>query len=134
MLALAPLTTNTSSVKPNAPILLERAVRLRDANRIARCRRAPEHGPKILFFSGGSALRSTARELKRLTHNSVHLMTPFDSGGSSARLREAFDMLAVGDVRNRLMALADEGARGSPEIFELFNTCLLYTSPSPRDS
>ena len=84
----------------------------------------------MLFFSGGSALRSTSRELKLLTHNSVHLMTPFDSGGSSARLRDAFGMLAVGDVRNRLMALADDGARGSPEIYALFNTRLAKDADS----
>ena len=74
-----------------------------------------------MFFSGGTALRATSRALKRLTHNSVHLVTPFDSGGSSARLRAAFAMPAVGDLRNRLIALADEGARGSPEIYRLFS-------------
>ena len=50
--------------------------------------------------------------LPRYTHNSTHLITPFDSGGSSASLREAFGMLSVGDLRNRLLALADDG---SPE-------------------
>lgn len=68
--------------------------------------RAPEAGPKLLFFSGGTALRRLARELPRHTHNSIHVITPFDSGGSSAELRRAFDMPAVGDLRNRLLALA----------------------------
>ena len=62
----------------------------------------PDRGPAILFFTGGTALRGLSRELKKLTHRSIHLMSPFDSGGSSATLREAFGMLAVGDIRNRM--------------------------------
>ena len=84
-------------------------------------RRSPELGPRILFLSGGSALRPVCRILKRHTHNSIHLITPFDSGGSSARLRESFGMLSVGDLRNRLLALADESQAGNPEIYELFS-------------
>lgn len=80
----------------------------------------PAYGPRILFFSGGTALRATSRELSRLTHNSVHVITPFDSGGSSAVLRRAFGMPAVGDIRNRLMALADLSEKGGREIFALF--------------
>lgn len=83
-------------------------------------KRSPELGPRILFFSGGTALRRTSRELIRYTHNSIHLITPFDSGGSSAVIREAFSMPAVGDIRNRLMALADQSVKGNPEIFDLF--------------
>ncbi len=97
-----------------------RSLRLPDQTRVARCQRAPELGPRVLFFSGGSALRPLSRKLKEYTHNSVHLITPFDSGGSSAGLREAFDMLSIGDLRNRLVALADESSRGNPEIYRLF--------------
>ena len=63
-----------------------------------------------LFFSGGTALRGTSRALARRTGHSVHLLTTFDSGGSSAALRRAFAMPAVGDIRNRLVALADADA------------------------
>jgi len=80
----------------------------------------PARGPRILFFSGGTALRGLSRQLIRRTHNSIHLVTPFDSGGSSAALRRAFAMPAPGDLRNRLMALA----QGGPEIIELFATRL----------
>lgn len=68
---------------------------------------APALGPRLVFFTGGTALRDLSRALTRHTHNSVHLITPFDSGGSSAALRRAFAMPAVGDIRNRLLALAD---------------------------
>jgi CofD-related protein of GAK system len=50
----------------------------------------------------------------------MHIITPVDSGGSSAVLRDAFGMPAIGDIRNRLMALADRGLTGNPEIFRLF--------------
>ena len=102
-------------------IRVSRSVRLPDDAQVERCLRAPELGPKILFFSGGSALKDTSRVLKRYTHNSIHLITAFDSGGSSASLREAFHMLSVGDLRNRLMALADESARSNPYIYDLFS-------------
>jgi CofD-related protein of GAK system len=100
---------------------LRRSVRLPDPLRVARSRRAPELGPRILFFSGGTALRPLSRALKLYTHNSAHLITPFDSGGSSAVLRAAFGMLSVGDLRSRLMALADETVRGNPAVYELFS-------------
>ncbi len=99
---------------------LTRSPRLPDPLRLARYARAPEVGPRLLFFSGGSALAGLSRELIRYTHNSIHLITPFDSGGSSAVLRRAFKMLAVGDLRNRLMALADQSVQGNPEVVRLF--------------
>ena len=97
-----------------------RAIRVPDPVRVVRALRSPDQGPRILFFSGGSALKETSQTLAGYTHNSVHLVTPFDSGGSSAVLRKYFDMPAVGDLRNRLMALADRTLHGFPEIYDLF--------------
>lgn len=108
-----------------------RSVEIPDPFRINRYRKTPELGPRILFFSGGTALGATSRQLKRLTHNSVHLITPFDSGGSSAKLRAAFGMPSIGDLRNRLMALADESITGHPEVFRLFNTRFPVESDAP---
>lgn len=82
-----------------------------------RCERCPEEGPRLLFFSGGSALREVSRALRRYTHNSIHLVTPFDSGGSTAALREAFQIFGVGDLRNRLVALAGGGAASVETLF-----------------
>ncbi len=106
-----------------SPVTLRiaRSARLPDRLRIARYERTPELGPNILFFSGGSALRKVSRRLKRFTHNSTHLITPFDSGGSSAKLRAAFGMLSVGDLRNRMIALADESVQGNPAVYGLFS-------------
>ena len=96
-----------------------RQTALPDPVRVERALRAPDQGPEILFFSGGTALRRLSRTLVRYTHNSIHVITPFDSGGSSAVLRKAFGMPAVGDIRNRLMALADRSLKGNPEIYRL---------------
>jgi CofD-related protein of GAK system len=96
-------------------------IRIPDPVRLARFLRSPDLGPKILFFSGGTALRETSKLLIRYTHNSIHIITPFDSGGSSAVIRKAFNMPAVGDIRNRLMALADQSFQGNPEIYALFS-------------
>lgn len=77
-------------------------------------------GPRILFFSGGTALAPVAAELSRHTVNALHIITTFDSGGSSAELRRVFAMPAVGDVRARIMALADASYTGSSEAVQLF--------------
>lgn len=91
--------------------------------------RRAEHGPRLLFLSGGTALRGLSRELIHHTHNSVHIITTLDSGGSSAVLRKAFNMPAVGDIRNRLMALADLSVPGTKEIFSLFTYRLSKKEP-----
>ena len=80
---------------------------------------APEHGPKALFFSGGSALNGLSRQITDYTHNSIHLITPFDSGGSSAALRDAFDMPGIGDLRHRVLALADQSAPHNEQLCRL---------------
>ncbi|MFZ2633790.1 MAG: GAK system CofD-like protein [Desulfosalsimonadaceae bacterium] len=99
---------------------IAKSVRLPDPVKLARFANSPDLGPRILFFSGGSALRETSKLLIQYTHNSIHIITPFDSGGSSAKIRKAFHMPAVGDIRNRLMALADQTFKGNPEIYTLF--------------
>ena len=73
----------------------------------------PERGPAILFFTGGTALRALSHKLKQLTTRSIHLLSPFDSGGSSASLRDAFNILSVGDIRNRMTALVDTTTAGN---------------------
>ncbi|MBF0471499.1 MAG: GAK system CofD-like protein [Gammaproteobacteria bacterium] len=99
---------------------VRREALLPDPVRIHRYQRIPELGPKILFFTGGTAINGVSRVLKRYTHNSIHLVTPFDSGGSSAKLRKAFAMPSIGDLRSRMMALADDSIEGNPEVVQLF--------------
>uniref|UniRef100_A0A7S4M706 Gluconeogenesis factor n=1 Tax=Odontella aurita TaxID=265563 RepID=A0A7S4M706_9STRA len=102
-------------------ISVSRDVTVPDQVRVDRCYRLPEYGPRILFFSGGSAIRGLSIVLKSYTHNSIHLITPFDSGGSSAEIRKHLDMLSVGDLRNRLTALSDDTSLGNPAVVALFS-------------
>ena len=97
-----------------------REIEVPDALRVARFQKAPELGPRLLFFSGGTALRGLSRRLVDFSHNSIHVITPFDSGGSSAKIRQAFQMPAIGDVRARIMDLADTTLRGNHEVVALF--------------
>jgi len=101
-------------------IHVTRAIKMPDQLRLGRYRKVPELGPHVLFFSGGTALNGVSQVLKSYSHNSIHMVTPFDSGGSSAELRKAFEMPSIGDLRNRLMALADETFTGHPEVYALF--------------
>lgn len=64
-------------------------------------------------------MRGLCKQLTTYSRNTVHLLTPFDSGGSSASLRKAFEMPAVGDTRNRLLALADLSKEGTRAIYSL---------------
>jgi CofD-related protein of GAK system len=101
-------------------IQVTRAIQMPDLLRVGRYHKAPELGPHVLFFSGGTALNVISQVLKSYTYNSIHMVTPFDSGGSSAVLRKAFAMPSIGDLRSRLMALADETFTGHPDVYALF--------------
>ncbi|TVM17365.1 GAK system CofD-like protein [Oceanidesulfovibrio indonesiensis] len=119
-------------MKSSERIKVCHTVSLPDPVKLARYERSPELGPRVLFFSGGTALKDFSRRLVRYTHNSIHIITPFDSGGSSAELRRAFNMIAVGDMRNRLMALSERLPGSDSAIFDLF----AYRLPKnePRDT
>lgn len=85
----------------------------------------PENGSNILFFSGGSALRHLCQELITHTHNSTHMLTPFDSGGSTAELRKQLDIPALGDLRARITALVDPTRKDFRAITHLFSFRLI---------
>lgn len=91
----------------------------------------PALGPRILFFSGGTALRGVSRLMPAWTERSVHLVTPFDSGGSSAALRLSLGMPAVGDLRNRILALADVSTPRSRAVHDLLAHRLPPTGSAP---
>ncbi len=66
-----------------------------------------EKGPKIVVIGGGTGLSILLHGLKQDTSNITAIVTVADDGGSSGRLREQFDILPPGDIRNCLVALAD---------------------------
>jgi len=70
-------------------------------------RKLLERGPKVVAIGGGSGLSVLLEGLKEYTSNITAIVTVADDGGSSGRLREQFDILPPGDIRNCLVALAD---------------------------
>lgn len=70
-------------------------------------RRHLERGPRLVAIGGGTGISTLLSGLKQYTTNITAIVTVSDDGGSSGRLREEFDMLPPGDIRNCLVALAD---------------------------
>lgn len=64
-------------------------------------------GPKIVTVGGGTGLSVILHGLKEYSNNITAIVTVADDGGSSGRIREQFDILPPGDIRNCLVALAD---------------------------
>ncbi|MBS3765567.1 YvcK family protein [Candidatus Bipolaricaulota bacterium] len=74
-------------------------------------------GTKVVAIGGGTGLSVLLRGFKEYTSNLTAIVTVMDDGGSSGRLRREMDMLPPGDIRNCLIALADDESRMS-EIFQ----------------
>jgi len=73
-------------------------------------------GPKIVTIGGGTGLSTILHGLKEFTDHNTAIVTVADDGGSSGRLRQQFDILPPGDIRNCLVALAD----AEPMMHKLF--------------
>ncbi|MCK5245358.1 YvcK family protein, partial [Candidatus Bipolaricaulota bacterium] len=74
-------------------------------------RRILDRGPNVVAIGGGTGLSTLLRGLKQMTSNITAVVTVMDDGGSSGRLREQIDVLPPGDVRNCLLALAEDEAQ-----------------------
>lgn len=103
------------------------------SERVSRFRLAPHVGPRIVIISGGSGAGTLSQVIKKYTHNSIHLVAMYDDGGSSKIIREAFDIPPPGDLRNRLMHLADETDQGHSEIIDVFTHRLPSTEYTAGD-
>lgn len=69
-------------------------------------KRKLEKGPRIVVIGGGTGLHTLLRGLKLYTSNITAVVTVFDSGGSSGKLRDELGVLPPGDIRNCLVALS----------------------------
>ena len=67
-------------------------------------------GYKIVVVGGGTGLSTMLRGLKKITTNLTAIVTVSDDGGSSGRLQKELGVLPPGDIRNCLVALADDEA------------------------
>jgi uncharacterized cofD-like protein len=69
-----------------------------------------KRGYKIVAVGGGTGLSTMLRGLKKHTSNLTAVVTVSDDGGSSGRLQKELGVLPPGDIRNCLVALADDEA------------------------
>ena len=86
--------------------LLRRRARERDPFRGAIARRLAM-GPSIVAVGGGTGLSTLLRGIKAFTRNITAVVAVTDEGGSSGRLRTEWGVLPPGDVRNCMVALAE---------------------------
>src|SRR4051794_4294013 len=61
---------------------------------------------RFVLFSGGTASNLLARTLEASGAEVTNVITVFDNGGSTGALRRVRPIPAMGDIRNRLVALA----------------------------
>lgn len=74
-------------------------------------RRILRAAPHVVAVGGGTGLSTLLRGIKSYTANLTAVVTMMDTGGSSGRLRTGLDVLPPGDVRNCLLALAEDEER-----------------------
>lgn len=78
-----------------------------DAVRVLNRRVQLARGPRVVALGGGSGLSNLLRGLRNHTSNLAGVVAVSDDGGSSGRLRAAYDMPAPGDLTDCLAALSD---------------------------
>jgi uncharacterized cofD-like protein len=71
-------------------------------------RRSLARGPRVVAIGGGHGLSTLLRGLKQLTSNITAVVTVADDGGSSGKLREELGIAPMGDIRQCIVALADD--------------------------
>lgn len=81
--------------------------RERDVAEVIFRSRQLARGPHIVAIGGGHGLYTLLHGLKEYTTNITAIVTVFDDGGSSGKLRRDMGVLPPGDIRNCLIALAD---------------------------
>lgn len=101
-------------------------------------------GPRIVTIGGGTGLSTLLSGLKGFTRNITAVVAVTDEGGSSGRLRQEWGMLPPGDIRNCIVALAENDSslnrllnfrfdRGELKGHNLGNLILLATTEMMGD-
>ncbi len=67
-------------------------------------------GPRVVALGGGHGLATALRAARAYAGSITAIVSVADDGGSSGRLRQALDVLAPGDLRKALAALADDSS------------------------
>ena len=63
---------------------------------------------KVVAIGGGTGMPAVLRGLKAYTNQITAVVTVSDDGGSSGKLRRELGILPPGDIRNNIVALADD--------------------------
>ncbi len=79
---------------------------------------------KVVILGGGNGLSTLLRGIKNFPVDITAIVTVSDDGTSTGRLREEFNIPAVGDIRRVLVSLAET----EPLVEELFNYRFQTTS------
>jgi uncharacterized cofD-like protein len=74
-------------------------------------------GPSVVAIGGGRGLATALRALRRYAGHVTAVVSVADDGGSSGELSKAYGLVAPGDLRKCLVALAPEG-RVAADMFE----------------
>ncbi|KAI8620088.1 hypothetical protein BC830DRAFT_1252112 [Chytriomyces sp. MP71] len=74
--------------------------------------------PSILIFSGGSAVSSFVPMLQSFTENICYCMPVSDDGGSTSEIVKVVGGPAIGDIRSRLLGLADTSTPEAKAVYK----------------
>jgi uncharacterized cofD-like protein len=66
-----------------------------------------QRGPRVVAIGGGTGLSTLLRGIKGYTSNLTAIVTVADDGGSTGVLRQEFGVVAPGDLRQCIAALAE---------------------------
>jgi uncharacterized cofD-like protein len=67
-------------------------------------------GPRVVALGGGHGCAAALRAVRRYAGQVTAVVSVADDGGSTGRLRELLDVVALGDLRKCLVALAEPGS------------------------
>jgi uncharacterized cofD-like protein len=70
----------------------------------------PDGRPSVVAIGGGHGTAVTLKAARRYAGVLTGVVSVADDGGSSGRLRELLNIVALGDIRKCLVALAEEGS------------------------
>lgn len=68
----------------------------------------PKRRQRVVCLGGGTGASVVLSGLKKYPFDLTAVVTMFDSGGSSGKLRKELNILPLGDIRQCLVALSDE--------------------------
>ena len=107
LILLGAFIATSAVARLNRSLLSNWLARPEEAAQVLHRRIRLGRGPKIVILGGGSGTSNLLRGLREHTSNLTAVVAVSDDGGSSGRLRKAFDMPAPGDLTDCLAALSD---------------------------